>query len=253
MYKQSPIHIEKIHTELTKALSDIRISDNVKDIITSGYFDLAFEHFSSMLILAEGQKYGSALVLTRVIFEAFIKAQWVTEVCSYKKAEGIYRRTRDRFAEMAQLVKDLDDSFYCKNKTDNEEFGPMGIMVKEKWRELCDYTHNSMQAQVTKRVKNGLFIPTYTKEEVLSLLDFATGVMCLFAIYYFTKKELPQKANIFKKFILPNEYEEIDDEFLLHFVKNMTCEQCIEMSTKIPEWNNTDEFCVMCKEMKLRY
>lgn len=97
MYNQSPIHIEKIHTELTKALSDVHITDNVKDVIASGYFDLAFEHFSSMLILVEGQKYGSTLVLTRGIFEAFVKAQWVTEICSYKKAEGIYGRTRDCF------------------------------------------------------------------------------------------------------------------------------------------------------------
>ncbi len=171
------------------------IDQNVKDLpykpdlrsqLGLGCLDVALEHHKAVVLLVSKPIYASAFALVRLLFEAYIRGEWLLvrasdEQLEQFKAEGLKRN-------FGQMIKDLESREAFKD----------GVLSKAKqasWKRMNSFTHTGYQQVARRNIPDGI-APNYKDEEVLQILEFAdaAAIMSVHGIAGYVRNNELSKA-----------------------------------------------------------
>jgi len=135
-------------------------------------FDVAVEHYKSIVLLIANQLPASGLALVRLLFESYIRGIWLHHCASDAEIELFSKDRFDgRFGHMLTAVEQI------------EQFntGVLSDLKDCSWRAMNSYTHTGM-LQVSQRQIEGCVGAGYSDGVLIEAVDFACSIACLVSI-----------------------------------------------------------------------
>ena len=127
------------------------------------YFDIALEHQAAILVLIREKLYGSASALVRPIFEAWLRALWVSGCASDEDVEKI--ASDDSFEFPRDMVKTID-----------QKYGSDGLFAnikKQSWKTMTSYSHPG-QLAIGRRFTGSVVQSNYDDGELIEIVRSST-------------------------------------------------------------------------------
>ena len=166
-----------------------------KEVLMVGYVMIALQHHRAIWLLKEAELYTSGFALVRPVFDAWLRALWITEIASSEEIERT-SRTKDelRFPNIEVMLaaikpvyfghaeqdpefkKIVDDLFYWligPPKDKNKAKAKIDPRVTSLWKVLHGYTHPG--ARPLSRMFTGVQVKqNYSQFEIAQLLNLPT-------------------------------------------------------------------------------
>lgn len=103
--------------------------------LASACWHVTIEHSMAIVELVHATLHGSALVLVRSIYEAYLRGMWLMYAAT---DEEIDRAGRDKFPPNSDVIMALEKSPHFQSN-------PFSDVKAQSWKMLCSYTHTGYQ------------------------------------------------------------------------------------------------------------
>jgi hypothetical protein len=157
-----------INVKLSQVLSGEYL-DNRRVTITLAYCNLALDHHTAIILLFRSRLYSSGLALVRPVFEAMLRAHWVTGCAKDGEVDQV--AADPDFDIMGRVDTNridaafLADGFFRQAKTDA-------------WKAMSAYTHSGLP-QLVRQFSGAKVAASYSEHDVLEGLRAATASVLL--------------------------------------------------------------------------
>ena len=161
--------------------------------MAAGCFDVALEHQAAIAVLCSGGLFGSLFSLVRVLFEAYVRGEWLLR-CATDVELDLF--------EKDDLKKSFSELILAVETKLGIEKGPLFNATKKSWSALNSFTHTGYR-QVLRRNSDTRTGPNYRSGEVVKVLRFSGVIGLLSAL------ELSDMAgnSVFSERVLENAKE----------------------------------------------
>ena len=133
---------------------------------------LAQEHHHSIVLLCEHRIYGSAFALVRVLFEAYVRGEWLISCATDEQVE--YFVTAQEPPKLDFLIRQIETQpTFCE--------GTLSELKTRHWKSMCAYTHSGGLHVQRWQTSDGVE-PNYSWDEIDEVLQFAEIIGSLAAI-----------------------------------------------------------------------
>lgn len=136
-------------------------------------FTIVHEHHQAIVVLLEGQLYGSAAALLRCIFESYVRGAWVLQ-CASSKDISDFQKDKWKEGPFEDRLKELE-------AVDSVAHGGLVHLKTTAWTALNSYTHSGMRA-VSRRFFGNDLIPSYAPKEIAEIERLANVFAILAAL-----------------------------------------------------------------------
>lgn len=124
---------------------------------------MAIEHATSIIILVDSKKTGSALTLIRPMFESMVRGLWLRFSAT---DDEISKAEKDDFPGIGKIIAAFPTS-------DSDNSGTLLQEIKNTWwKQLCGYTHTGVP-QIHSRLDESGVRSSYLYEEIETALRWA--------------------------------------------------------------------------------
>ena len=166
---------------IDQSVKDLPFKTNLRSQLGLGCLDVALEHHGAVVLLVSKSIHASAFALVRLLFEAYIRGEWLLECASDEQLEQFKADRLKR--KFGQMIEDLESRKAFNN-------GVLSKAKKASWEWMNSLTHTGYQQVARRNIPDGI-APNYKNEEVLQILDFADAVaiMSVIGIAAITGKE----------------------------------------------------------------
>jgi hypothetical protein len=148
------------------------ISLGDKSTLLLAYLAVALEHYEAIVLLARSGLFGSALALTRSVYEIMWHAAWSNAYSSPGQIKKILKG-KFKFPEARDVVKDLDRAY------NSDKF--FQTVHKTTWKHLNSYTHTGKNQLLSRMIGTDV-TPNYTAGEKRFVLDSTRTAAAMTAI-----------------------------------------------------------------------
>ena len=148
--------------DIVDALHGIETPSDDRSNIACALFTIVHEHHQAIVVLLEGQLYGSAAALLRSVFESYVRGAWVLQ-CASSKDISDFQKDKWKEGPFEDRLKELE-------AVDSVAHGGLVHLKTTAWTALNSYTHSGMRA-VSRRFSGNDLIPGGFKSEVQHLLS----------------------------------------------------------------------------------
>ena len=157
---------------LDRRIDGVYVPANIRSRYSAGCLEVALEHHRSIVLLMANKLYGSALALSRVLFEAYIRGVWLHRCASELDLQSF---GDDSFKKpFQQLLSDIE-------KFDGFEAGLLSDIKQRSWHVMNSFTHTGFR-QVVRRQTEATIESTYDDDEVKEVADFSKAISFLCAM-----------------------------------------------------------------------
>lgn len=140
-------------------------------------FMIALGHYSAIIVLLCNHHPSSAFALLRVVFESYVRGQWIAHCASEIEVTSFLKNKE--LPKINVLIERLE-------KTDSFKKQVLSKIKKCSWKAMCAYTHTG-SLQVLCWNTSEAICPSYSYDEVRELLSFTEtigahavyGIACL--------------------------------------------------------------------------
>ena len=146
---------------------------DTRSILSGGCLDVALEHHEAIILLVKNKHIGSAFVLVRCVFEAYIRAVWLHRCASDSELESFQNE---------KFLKKFDDMLSEIETMEGFDVGILSEVKKHWWSPMNSFTHCGY-AQVARRYNDIAIVPDYDEEEIFEALRFV-GTIALLVVGY---------------------------------------------------------------------
>lgn len=173
-------HSKNLESGIVAAMHNRRAPDGLLGRIAGGSFDAVREHHSSVNLLTDKGRYGSALALLRSMFDGCIVGLWAT----YIATDELLERFEAGYFTIApqKVINQL------KSRDDGDYTDTLQRIYDQSWKPLCSYVHGG-HLQVSRRYATEYIGPTYSEEEIQEVLIFSNAMLIIAAM------EMPTLTN----------------------------------------------------------
>ncbi len=175
--------------ESSTILKGVKCKNSPRNSATVALMDLCYEHATSISLLLEHKKFGSALGLYRSCVEAYIRGVWLFHCASdHDVVEKI--NTQKKWHSLSVLVAKLSE--------EQEEFKFLNQYVKGQVKNTLDSFTHGMSRQILNRF-DGEKIKFRIKDEDIEFLEKEACFFCLLA--HATIAEVAVNTDVEKKIL----------------------------------------------------
>jgi len=162
---------KKLHNQIGNKIADSTHS-NRDDLIPAVCFDIVREYQAAVIILIEKNLYHSAYVLTRSIFETFIRGAWFKNCANLEQINNFKQGNNP--PSINTLISNLEETPLYQNNI-------LSTYKEDIWGTLCNFTHTGYE-HIASRYKEGYIQPNHSDEEISDLLNFINILVLLASI-----------------------------------------------------------------------
>lgn len=169
--KKALLEAKDVGVEISKALSDVRVNDVLKEKILAGYLSLAMQHHNSIIVLVENDILSSAAALARPLLEACYRGHWFALVADdsiidqFNEGVDIFRSKPTYL-----LAKEIDE--YLETHNEEIDKGVFHAIYQNNSPILHGMTHGGMEQIGRQFSEDGTKIkPTFSDAELIELIQ----------------------------------------------------------------------------------
>jgi hypothetical protein len=184
----------EIRTRLRVFFARHTYSPDTRTVLVIGTVDQALEHHEAIWLLRERNLNGSALAMVRLVWDAMLRALWLSACANDEQVE---QASRDELMFPMGDVRDDIKRIYFGAPEDPEKVARLDKMfneLKELWKILCSYTHSGA-LQVTRRFIFDEVKPSYTEHEIAQALSAATEALLFSSVLLFKSLKLEEETD----------------------------------------------------------
>ena len=161
---------------LSIKVNEVTGGGNLRARVAAPFFLITLDHYDAILtLLSRNPKIcSSAFSLMRLVFETYIRGEWLMYCASSRQIENFASDKNFQFLSMLDMI----DAIETKVSFDQKY---LSSTYKKHWKNtLCDYTHTGiLHVQRWNNVDS--IEPSYSDEEVIEVVRFAKGYALLAA------------------------------------------------------------------------
>lgn len=133
---------------------------------------IAQDHHHGIVVLLDHHRYASAFALVRVALEAYVRGEWLAACASEDQVDDFWKGEEPpRFGELLTQLE----------ATETFEEMVLSKIKKNRWRQMCAYTHTGGLHVQRWNTKSGIE-PNYSEQEIREVLSFAETIGALAVI-----------------------------------------------------------------------
>ena len=144
----------------------LNIPSDERTRLVVGLIDLALEHEKSIGKLAANKFYGSVFALSRPLFEAYIRAVWLSNCATSAEIEQFKKGKINK--KFGILIEDIE-------KLQGYDVQVLSDIKNQSWAIMNDFTHGGI-LQALGRNKVKFIEPNYPEKNILGAIDFAISI-----------------------------------------------------------------------------
>ena len=155
-------------------IEGLETPNNTRCQCAAGCLYVALQHHRAVALLNSQGLHGSAAALARLIFDAYIRGNWLFHCATEADLDRYQKDEHDR--SFGNMIKDLEE---------REAFN-VGVLSSVKdvsWKSMNSFTHSGM-LQVERHIRSGEIRPDFTEAEIVDGLESADafGMLAAMAI-----------------------------------------------------------------------
>ena len=159
--------------DIVDALHGIETPSDGRSNIACALFTIVHEHHQAIVVLLEGQLYGSAAALLRSIFESYVRGAWVLQ-CASSKDISDFQKDKWKEGSFEDRLKELE-------AVDSVAHGGLARLQTTAWTALNSYTHSGMRA-ISRWFSGNDLRPSYAPKETAEIERLANVFAILAAL-----------------------------------------------------------------------
>jgi len=147
-------------------LNGLSLPNDEKTRLVVALIDLGLEHERSIGKLAFNKYFGSVFVLSRPLFEAYIRAVWLRNCATKEEIETFKKgKIKKTFGELIEEIEKLP----------GYNVQVLSDIKAQSWAIMNDFTHGGI-LQALGRNSVEFIEPNYPEKNILGAIDFAISV-----------------------------------------------------------------------------
>jgi hypothetical protein len=185
---------------------------HLKARILMGYVDIALEHHRAIWTLHERKLNGSALAMVRLVFDAWLRAMWITAKATEQQCEQAWLDTLP-FPLMHERRDQIKEAYFAIATANDPEFAELVTRfldwLKALWKVLSSYTHSGGR-QIARRFTGDQVKPSYSDIEIAQALNLSTmALMMLMRTFFMAMNQEPEADEVRTRLL--QYFEEFND------------------------------------------
>jgi hypothetical protein len=139
--------------------------------IAGACFAIAQEHHHSIVFLMEHELYASAFALLRVLFDAYVRGEWI---CTGKLDKQVEDYKLEKSLKIDVLLAEIESEMGTEDKK-------LSSIKKKYWKEMCSFTHTGFEHVLCWQTPKAIHANYQTKDLfiVLKLAEILGTVAAL--------------------------------------------------------------------------
>ncbi|NWF37670.1 hypothetical protein F3F96_00760 [Mariprofundus sp. NF] len=195
---------KEIASWLHNKIDGLSVPGHEKGRASASCFDVVFEHQQAFTILIDNKLYGSAFVLARSAFEAYIRGIWLNKCASDDQFRKFMNETLN--PSLGKLISDVEE-------LDGYSEGVLSTVKASGWSLLCSFTHSGFN-QLSRRVTDEYIEPNYSDNDVIQIAGFVNSMALLAGV---------EVAILTGNTKLPVEFVDKMDQYVANSIKSTEC------------------------------
>ncbi|WP_265665249.1 DUF6988 family protein [Verminephrobacter aporrectodeae] len=166
--------VEKLHRFINK----LKLPGNNRVLVSGVCFAIAREHHRAIVCLIEEEIFSSAYALFRLVFEAYVRGEWLLRCADDEFVDDFIQRDKEP-PKINCMIKELEErnegfeGFEGFNETEN-----LSQIKSNIWKPSCGWTHTGGDAVRHWITKDGIE-PNYKKKDVMEMLSATESIGAL--------------------------------------------------------------------------